>query len=398
MKNQFWRQIIISIYLITTLSITPKNLSAQSLDIESETDLIYVQLLNNYGEYRQLNSSASSSFVFPFDKCTALSPSATYVLQSSMQAEKLAVYTLNPEELVIDSTWLVNWEPCSFQWLTDTIFTIHTNNDEGGDVFNISTGELISSNYQIPPPPDYSSLPNRMPSTRTNFILPSPDSNIILYEQCDGQQTSDSGNICLSSKFVIFNVEQNVVLHELENPDPSLLRGYNAAYQINRGITYSKAAWSSTGKYLTFQHFMETPYDEFNLSVYDVTNSQYLVTDWINASIDQKLALQWSPEGNKLAFWIIGRVGEIQASDDLNTLKSLLIFDADTSEFLVSQTPFDVDPSKVGSVITWSPSGDKLVFVDQDKNLIYFDTYNGISNILDDNVDRVVIWKPSNPL
>lgn len=260
--------------------------------------------------------------------------------------------------------------------------------------YDISGGTL--NPVTLPPqlPPQYPNLPDRVATTRTNYILPSPDSNIYLYERCNGQQVSPSGEICqTSTDFVIYNLQSQQVLKILDDAVPALMRGYEASYTHDPAPTKSLPAWSSGGRYLAYQRFADGLYDYFHLRVYDLNLSQYQNIQWINAVIDTQRALQWSKVGNKLAFWIMGRIGESLPGDNQDTLRTLVIYDADSNTFTTTNQPFNLNPANSGKVITWSPESQNLVFVDQLENLVRINASTGTSSILDTSVNKVIVWK-----
>lgn len=113
---------------------------------------------------------------------------------------------------------------------------------------------------------------------------------------------------------------------------------------------------------------------------------------FVNEEIDLRLGLQWSPEGNRLAFWTIGQVGEGSDSDPRN-LRSLVFFDADTTQFTVADTSYLVNTNRIGPLGQWSPTGNHFAFIDEAATLMYVDAATGSSWVLDDHVDRIVSWE-----
>lgn len=371
---------------------------AQSSLIAPSDVLIYSRLREQQGQYVRLSSTFQQLYNLPEDKCSLRSIDATYVAESPLpnNSGDLIVRRMDTHTTIIQTPWLAEWDACYINWSTDSVLTIRQHGTQQDlFYFDVSSGSLISVANPYTPP-QYPPLPGWIPSIPTNFILPSPQTNIYLYERCTGLQTDPSGHVCASrSDFVIYNAFQQQVLHVLQQPNGDHIRGYVGTYpppNIDPG-SYPAAAWSASGRYLAFQRYGVNPYDYFTLSVYDVTSGQYVNTDWMNPELDDNRALQWSPQGNKLAFWVIGRFGENQNNDNYDTLRTPVIFDAESGQFTICDQPFDVDAEHAGKAFTWSPDGQSLVFVDEAKNLIDMNTSSGITTILDNQVDSVILWK-----
>lgn len=371
---------------------------AQSPLIATDDILIYLRARGQQGQYVRLSSTFQQVYNLPMDKCSLRSLDATYVAESPLpnKSGDLIVRRLDTQAIIIQTPWRAEWDACYINWSTDTVLTIRQHGTQQDFFyFDVSSGTLtpVSNPYV---PPQYPSLPGWIPSIPTNFILPSPQAQVYLYERCTGLQTDPSGHVCASkSDFVIYDAIQQDVLHVLQQPNGDRIRGYVGTYpppDRDPG-SYPAAAWSASGRYLAFQRYAVNPYDYFTLSVYDVTSGQYENIDWMNPELDKNRALEWSPQGNKLAFWTIGRFGEYQNNDNYDTLRTPVIFDAETGQFTICDQPFDIDAEHAGKAFTWSPDGQTLVFVDANKNLIDMNVSSGITTILDSQVDSVILWK-----
>lgn len=370
------------------------SIQAQSFPLASNDVLIYERNTGERYEFVRLTSLARQAYLLPLDKCSSLSPNGIYVDETSLNRSDLIIRRLDTQQIVIETPWQSSWSTCALFWLTDSTIAISdSSNSQQSLYFDISGGTLNSITHQ-PSTPQYPSLPNWLLSTQEDFILPSPNSNIFLYERCNSGQTTDSGRQCQGgTDFVIYNTSTPAVVHVLENADGDFIRGYRGWDELQVPMSYGNVAWSSTGRYLAFRQYQKGLYDYFDLAIYDTNPNQYVNTDWVSARIDSFKGFQWSPVGDKLAFWAIDRFGEPEANDNLATLRTLVFFDATTSQFSIVESPFNLDPSDTGNIITWSPNGEGLVFIDQSNNLIHVDVTTNVSSILDNNVDRVVVWR-----
>lgn len=386
---------IIIMFMFAVITALAWTAQAQSSFISPGDVLIYSRLLGQQGQYVRLASSFQQVYDIPQDTCSLKSTAGTYVAESPLPDNRgeLIIRRLDTQATIIQTPWQATWDACYIVWSTDTVLSIRQHGTQQ-DYFNfdVSSGSLVpvSDPYS---PPQYPPLPGWMSQSNQNFILPSPQSNIFLYERCPTGQVNAGNNCHGITDFVIYDAGQQQVLHVLQKPNGDLVRGYDPTDWRRWFSSYPGAAWSATGRYLAFQRYQKTPYDYFTLSIYDLTAAQYVNTDWINAHIDYQRAIQWSPQGNKLVFWKIGRIGEIEDNDNLDTLRTPVIFNADTTQFLLPDQPFNMDAQGGGVEFTWSPDGQSLVFVDGSGNLMDIDASSGTTTVLDTQVHEVITWK-----
>lgn len=391
------RKSVLSILLLGLL-ITSLTWSAQAQSplIASGDVLIYFRTPGQNGEFIRLSSQFRQVYNLPLDKCSLESLDGTYVAESPLpnNSGDLIIRRLDTQQILIQTPWLAEWDTCYINWPTDNILSIRkAGTRQNFFHFDVSGGSLVpvSDPYS---PPQYPPLPNWLPESNENFILPSPQSNIFLYEFCPTGQVNPGNNCRGITYFVIYDAAQQQVLHMLQGANGDLIRGYDPTNLPIRYSSYPGAAWSASGRYLAFQRYQHSPYDFFTLSVYDLTADQYVNTDdWFNAPIDYQRAMQWSPQGNKLAFWKIGSFEEPQPGDNYDTLRTPVVFDADTDHFTIADQSVNVDAQGGGKAFTWSPDGQALVFVEESGNLVYMDANSGTTTVLDDQVHEVVTWK-----
>lgn len=385
---------IFFVCLVTLLVITGtlREVAAQTPS-DFEGALVYMRKVGDVYEYIRLTPDTRISYPFPADRCTFVSPGSIYIAQSSPDPSELTIRSFPSDTVIIQTSWNPDWEPCRLIWKSDTLLRIRR---EGGNQefynFDISQGTLESVDYQPPPTPEYPSLPGWEPETDSHFILPSPQSGIYLYERCASTRVSGTTVVCVPPiEYVIYDVTQQAVLHVLEDPDPELVPGYDV---LGRYVSYG-AVWSTSGRYLAFERLNIT-LNRFNLEIYDVAADRYLDTEYFNVQIDSRLAMQWSPVGNTLAFWIKGRLGEPQEGDDWSTLRTLIFYDADPEvpEFVDTDQPYNLDWDYWGQRGIWSPAGQGFAFVDLTDTLIYVDSNTGASAALDTDVEYIVSWRP----
>lgn len=359
----------------------------------SDGVLVYVRHPGSSAEYVILSDTTRQVYTLPTDKCTALSADGIYIGQSSMDRDDLVIRRLDTLELVAQVPWDAQWQPCTIGISTGGRLSIHQVDDPTirfyFDIDTASVSLLPIDPPALNSPRSLPELPDYLPDTRTNFVLPSPEEGVFLYERCTGGNISDSGEVCLmgSDDFVIYDALQKTVIHVLQNPDGREIRGYEAYYARFGSHLNPGAAWSHTGRYLAFIENLDHGFDFFNLSVYDRVADRYLDTEWINVEIDYYKAMQWSPQADKLLFWIIGQL-DVEPEFSNNDWRSLVIFDASTETFSWADQSFNG-----GSQGIWSPDGLGYLFTDFDDTLYYVNIHTGVSTVLDDHVSWIVAWR-----
>jgi hypothetical protein len=250
--------------------------------------------------------------------------------------------------------------------------------------------QLPGLNFPIPPLPELYDLSNRQ-----EWVLPSPQSNIFLYQRCVGQVFDvNLGQRCPGGiEATIYNTANSQYLGSIYNASNSI-SGIDITTETR--IHSPSAAWSSDGHYLAYQSVPEGLYQDFDLAIFDVSSGTSLELNALNELIDYNLAIDWSPTGNKLIFWVIGRYGEDREGDGDATWRSPVILDVDQEKFVSSDITFQLPAGFLGNPVTWSPNGEALVFLDVGQNLIHLDTSTGMTTTLDTSVSQIIDWKAAN--
>lgn len=338
-------------------------------------------------EYVRLSAVKRQVYTLPPGKCTLLSPNGFYTAESSWTKDDLVIRHFDTREIVAHMPWREDWDACYMGWISDTQIGIR-GLDKNWSYFDFSSGILQVFNLLPTPLKQYPALPGYIPSTLTDYILPSPQSDIYLYERCNTDEVVETGERCLDTDFVIYDAANHIALHVLENADETMVRdGFDVYLQLwhpSAGTT-----WSASGRYLAFQRYSSGWGDRFTISIYDLIATKYLNTDFFNSPLDPYKKLDWSPAGEKLAFWVIGHYGaEPEPTDNENT-RNLAFYDASTEGF-VNGGVFEV----TGKPGIWSPDGQSYAFVDDNGYLRLVDVITGENLLLDTNVDEIKLWRP----
>jgi len=367
----------------------PFGATAQSPLVGEGQVLIY-ERVDGSAEYIRLTAPTRTGYTLPTGgRCSAISPIGRYFAQTSLQRDDLFIYALEDLQVIAQMPWSSEWEPCAFHWVDSTTISIR---ESGGlsdwAYFDISSADFTPVDYQWPQP-QYPSLPDWMPSIEQDFVLPSPQENIYLYQRCPAQITNPEGTRCsVLTEMMIYDAARQRVIETLSQPDRFLMSGYDNITEHT--VSPGNAVWSPDGRYLAYQYQPDSWVERFTLRMFDMATETYVDTDWISAEIAEIHGLQWAPEGHRLAFWIKGRIGETQPGDENRFLTTPVVFYPETLEFVWAETP--IEHVQWGLASTWAPDGHGLVFVDYDTNLIYMDALTGETSILDTHVDRVVAW------
>ncbi|HEX2905656.1 MAG TPA: hypothetical protein VHO69_02260 [Phototrophicaceae bacterium] len=380
----FFTLLWITLFIFATL--LTQTLADQAPQLEGT--LVYVRQQDETMEFIHLSAANRSVYTLVAGNCPRISPNALYLAESSQSRSDLIIRRLDDETIIAQIPWRENWETCFMSWETDTILRIRqTNEAHTFSYFDFATGSLQPLDYQPPPRAQYPDLPGRMPQSLNRFILPSPQSGIYLYEQCHDPQPVEEGERCLETDFVIYDANRQLPLHVLVNPNDTLVSGFDVYYQLM--VPSAGTAWSADGRYLAFQHFDYDLYANFTLSVYDLASDAYLDTEYFTVDMDQDKPVEWSPVGNKLTLWVIGRPGaEPEPTDDENT-RTFVTYDATTQTFQEAERVFDADQG----FGLWSPDGQTYALVDGSGTLWLVDVNTGKTVQLDTAVTDIVGWK-----
>ncbi len=388
-------QLVIRIIVLLSLSMILIRLDAQSSPVDTDEVIIYTKDIGPSREWIRYTATSNQVYSIPTDKCSSLSPSGVYIAQTSLDTQNndLVIIQLDTQATIVQSSWDTGWEPCGQFWINDEAIGIQKkDNIDEFFAFDLVNGSLVSASYPSVPP-QYPPLPDWISNIAENYILPSPDENIYLYERCTGQVLTPDGNHCqIPTDFVIYNDAQASVVHLLENPSPDLIRGNDS---LGNRIYSEGAKWSPLGQHLAFIRYRDCAFCFFDLSIYSLSSQQYLNTDWLNAELDYVKPLKWSPNSQFVAMWIVGRLEEeVQVGDDPFTRRTLVFYDVTTESYTITDQSFDIE--RFGNTGFWSPSSDGYIFTDIYGTLFHVDVSTGQSTQIDNNVVRLVAWRLDN--
>jgi hypothetical protein len=339
-----------------------------------------------------VNMSVNTSTVrhFSQDICWSVSPNRRFLVESSSQRSNLIVRNLQTFAVVLEVPYQPEWETCWLAWQPDSSLHIKKRNSENNFYnFNLVGNKLLAREY-VPVFPQYPKLPGWLKNTVDGYVLPSPNKNYYLYKRCQGITTPSSERSCPSiTDYVIYGVNEQRIIHSLREPNFPLIEGrstgqyYDALYD-----SYGAAAWSFSERYLAFAGISYSP---LKLQVYDLMRDEYLPLEFVAVHIDWEKAMQWSPQGNKLALWVVGTlIPDFEVDERIH--RTLVFFDADTNTFVAAHEGFDVNQG-IEKLGLWSPDGSAFAFVTPNKILIDVDATSGEDSVLDTGVVDILAWK-----
>jgi hypothetical protein len=369
-------QLTILVILVSFFSITVAR------DGQSK-GLIYIKHTSQSTELiRILDGKKEVIYTLPENGCWAFSPDGIYFAASDQNRSDLIIRKMSSSEVVFQEPYRPEWRTCFMGWQQQAGFSVLGINrrDNQNEVLYY---KLVGDNLGLvdfePLLPDYLELPDWLKSTKDGYILPSPDPSIFLYEKCAGLKTTRSGQTCaVDTDFVIYDTEHDAIKTTLQDVNsPIIERSITPPFDTANG-----AAWSATGRYLAYPDLFKQP---FNLNVYDLSADKYLDTQFSAVDIDWQKELQWSPSGDRLAFWIIGSFNDT----DPETYRSLVFFDAPSQQFVVAKQSFKRQ-TNVAKMGVWSPDGGAFAFIDEDKILYSVDSSDGIVTQLDSDVSSIL--------
>jgi len=388
-------------YLVVTWVVVAMTLLSLSQSNVIPLDTVLVYEREQGDQLVSLSQTQQLLFMVPENTCRTVAPDKPYmtVVPETDTSGNLQIYNLLTQQIIFEVQWRPEWEPCyapigSAPVPSGIIVRLYNTATQSSEYYEFDSGAL-----SLLPNPFASStqpaLPDWLPITLTNFILPSPEEHVYLYDRCNGQQTIElpSNRLACSSQteLVVYNTQTQSTLHVLSEPDDDLIRGYEYRDPLRRERTFPGAAWSYDGRYISYPRRANGAFDFFNLTVLDVINGLYLDTSWVNAQIDWDKATQWSPASDKLAFWVKGRFDEPQVGDTVN-LRTLVFFDAISQEFMILDTPVNLEDRLVEIAGQWSPDGQSYAFVTLEGELFHVDVLSGNMTLLDTNVSDIITW------
>ena len=376
-----------SLYLLVLFvaATVPPQLTAelQSQDVLFDGMLLYRRFNESNEELIGLTPSTRYTFEIPTDACSIISADGIHI--ATKQHASVEIRNFLTSELIRAFKIQDTWRPCIARWADETTLRIPIAHEQTAYLdLNIRTGEI--SPYSQPDHTHLADpeLPDRIDSQP---FYPSPDDSFYLYERClgDRRNTTSTGMIICTDEvdWGIYDtaLKETTILdvtpgHVYAHPSP-----FNAVpYASSKGI-----AWSPDSRYLAIaERFIDTG---LPLHILDMTTRQYANFDFYNVDIyvfDHDLL--WSPDSQKLAFWIKGDINEIEAS---SPILSLIIFDTQSNLFTHSDITYEISSSLKA---IWSPHGRAIAFIDVDANLILVNANTGLTTVLDTNVSNLEGW------
>ena len=370
---------------------------AQAEVINDGDVLIYVRDTGDSREYISVNSQETLSYTLPLDRCSLVSPDGVFIAQAPVDAEQavqgeLVIFYLDTEGILLQIPWQPEWRPCFVSWIAGEIIRIR-NNDNPDEIFyyDISSGNLTPTTYTYQPPTSSSSsLPNWIPDSNSNLLVPSPNPDVFLYDRCNSGELS--GTTCIGERdFVIYDTARQQEITTLSDAGSDWMYGYRPNDPLRRRFGVGSVAWSHDGRYLAYVTCGSSLYSNSRISIYDTKTNQITELRSVYA-IDPTRAFQWSLTTDVLSFWTIGRGGEPLPDDDHDTLKRLYFYDMNTGQIRASEA-FDLESGRFETVEIWSPDGLGYALIDLNDTLHHIDITTGDSTIIDTDVARIVAWR-----
>lgn len=332
---------------------------------------------------RILDGKKEVIYTLPENGCWAFSPDEMYFAVSDQNRADLIIRNMSSSEVVFQEPYRPEWRTCSMGWQQQagySVLGINQSDDQNEVLYFKLVGDNLEQVNFEPLLPQYPELPDWLKGTKDGYILPSPDPSIFLYEKCAGLKTTRSGQTCaVDTEFVIYDARQHEIKTTLQSVNsPIIERSITSPIDTANG-----AAWSATGQYLAYPDLLNQP---FNLNVYDLAADKYLDTQFSAVDIDWQKEIQWSPSGDRLAFWIIGSFNDA----DPETYRSLVFFDAPSQQFVPAQQGFNARSIEKSGF--WSPDGSAFALIDEDKTLFSVSSSAGKVTQLDSNVLSIINW------
>lgn len=376
------------------------------LTINPSEKLIYVKIVDGIKTFVVINGDNYEEYTLESGECGDISPDGRYLAISSEDVQILKIIYLPTKQEIIHVNWQPHWGSCALYWRENDILSILTNTFPV-PTFQISGTSLIDLTLQPTETPIYPSFPYFYPSDDILVLIRQNPvySNIYLYEQCLGYQAYDL-ETCPGLGMVIYDMEKETVIEDLEVTNRAYLRGYDVdLYTSNRLIPVSQplVAWSRDGRYLAYfrRLYDNSIPDEGRITVYDLYSDTYLTDNDALYLPNINRDFQWS-SNNILLVWQTRPFMEGYSYHSSLTFFSF--FYADTETSVNGDKPFDV----LSLHATFAPDGRAIVFIgkaldtfeypDFGSNprrgdLIIMSTMTGESIIIDTDVTEIITWR-----
>jgi len=383
---------------------------AQSLSLMNNADfLAYYRISDTTQELVYWISGAQFTYYLLEDECISLSDDGRYLALSSEQSQTLKFIYFPTRKTIYEHTWGDNFRHCGFSWRSKNVISLDIIDTGITDpYFKFDSITLIE--FPIPPSQQiYPDLPNYFPESSNNLILRNPTNlNIYLYEKCPSGEIY-SGGCGNAPKAVIYNIENNTEMEELEGAVLSYMRGNAYESTINCAeflcpITGQLVSWSQDGRYVaypTYSYIGNRIPEENEIIIYDMQTDRYIhAYDALYlANINRNF--QWS-SNNVLLVWQTRPFMEGYSYHSSLTFFSF--FYADTQTSVTGDKPFDV----LSQHATFAPDGRAIAFIGKALDtfeypdfgsdprrgdLVIMSTTTGESTVIDTDVTEIVTWR-----
>jgi hypothetical protein len=351
--------------------------------------LFYRQEIENAINLVQLSAQMRNVYSVPLDKCTTTQTSGQLSAQSSEQGTDLIVFPFNTDNVIYRTIWRAEWRPCYIWWDEDDLLISDAVNDTTFYRIDISSNTVTVETPSPYIPAVLPPLPNYHPEVGQDFVLPSPQAGVYLYARCDTLVIPNGiDTVCGALRYAIYDANTQTTIHTFASGTTNQLD----TDQLFPQVLWRLAAWSPSGRYLAYRgdapdSDFQTPFD---VGVYDIVTQQTVDFLYPNARIDWAKGMEWSPERDILLVWVTGVLVDSPTATSGTSLSYrtpvFLKIGANSANWYLGA---EID----GNVQTaWAPDDSALVYTDLNDNLIYNNTEDASSFILDTNVNRIISW------
>jgi len=374
----------------------------------------YIRIENGEKEYVLHNQGEPITYLLPQDKCFGISGDGRYIGVFNQGESSIDIFYSLRNELIATNIWIDKiFDYCGLIWDSDnkTIrvlksvdpFIFHQFYFDGINLTALP--DVISSTPSVYPP-----LPNRLPQIFQNFIYPSPNPTIFLYQRCNSGETEQWGDdvICTGgSDLVIYDVDLEQDLETLDvntafvigkRFDPSSPRRYEL-------VSGRVVEWSLDGQYLAFGDCGKSVfYIECEILIYDTLTDSYIETYDLTYNQNIWRRMQWS-DNNILMLWISRPFSEEYVFNHNGDLNFFLFAHVDEGLFINSRGIFDSMPQQV----IFAPDARAIAFRGKERinpeqpynvgaypysaDLILISTTTGEHTVIDTDVTEIITWR-----
>lgn len=380
------------------------------LTIGDDEVLVYVKWMDGQKTYIAQTGDNVFTYALEDGECTVLSPDGKYLLQSTENADTLKIFDFSTMELLYQQEWNSTWETCYFGWFEDNIISFYETN-VGSVNFKFEDLSFTEILLSPPPQPIYPQLPNWFPNIVENFLLPSPNPNIFLYERCPSGISDSTNEIVCSeaTEMVIYDVSNNQVIEVLET-DYDYLRGYmpDEFSGTKKDIVSNRlVSWSTDARYLAFCacRFDFQLQALGNIRIFNLESNEYISLQINNPNIWRDL--EWSDE-NILTIWKSGGFNDEYPLVQHDYINHFVFVYVEDEISVLSQDVFYAWQANSHNDVLFAPDSHAIVILGyiltplsdvpvlgspRLGNLILVDTITGESTVIDTDVTEIITWR-----